>query len=168
MHTWDADSAEIGKSLDRITTGLEPTGENVSVLERLAGALPGIGQHGVRRIANELNAAAAPIFCERTREQTPFGAGGHKAKELREPRLWIGKAQPHLVGITASRPAFLDPFVCVLLGNDIHEVSLANVIRNEMAAGAETLRMAHRFHHSRRHIAAVEEGTPHHLPRIDR
>ena len=39
-----------------------------------------------------------------------------------EPRLGIGEAPPHLVGIAAGRPAFLDPLVGVLLRDDIHEL----------------------------------------------
>src|SRR4029450_4111380 len=68
MHARDADAAEVGKGLDRIATSLEPAREDVGVLESLAGALPGIGQHGMRCVADELDAAAAPILRERPRE----------------------------------------------------------------------------------------------------
>src|SRR6266508_1764570 len=72
MHARDADAAEIGKGLDRIAASLEPAREDVGVLESLAGALPGIGQHGVRCVADELYATAAPILRQRPREEAPF------------------------------------------------------------------------------------------------
>ena len=62
MHARDADAAEIDKGFDRVGASTEPAPEDVGVLERLAGALPGIGQHGVRRVADELDAAAAPVL----------------------------------------------------------------------------------------------------------
>ena len=168
VHARDADAAEIGKGLDRIAASLEPAREDVGVLERLAGALPGIGQHGVRCVADELDAAAAPILRERPREQAPFRALGHEAEQLLEARLGVGEAQPHLVGIAAGRPAFLDPFVGVLLGDDVHELPAADVIGEEMAAGPDPLDMAGRLEHLLGHIAAVQERTPYHLTGIGR
>ena len=165
MHARDADAAEIGKGLGRIAASFEPAREDVGVLESLAGALPGIGQHRVRGIADELDAAAAPILRERPREQAPFRALGHEAEQLLEARLGIGEAQPHLVGIAAGRPAFLDPFVGVLLGDDVHELPAADVIGEEMAARPDPLDVAGRLEHLLRHIAAVEQRTPHHLAR---
>jgi hypothetical protein len=38
----------------------------------LAGALSGIGQHSMRSVADELDAAAAPILRQRPREQALF------------------------------------------------------------------------------------------------
>src|SRR5262245_52448618 len=101
MHARDADAAKIGKGLDRVAARLEPARKDVGVLERLAGALAGIGQHGMRRVADELDAPATPILRQRPREQAPFRARGHEAEKLLEARLGVGEAQPHLVRIAA-------------------------------------------------------------------
>src|SRR5262245_37212700 len=71
VHARDADAAEIRKGLDWIAAGLEPAAHDVGILERLAGALPGIGQHGMRCIADELYPTAAPILREGPREEAP-------------------------------------------------------------------------------------------------
>src|SRR4029079_9599699 len=112
--------------------------------------------------------AAAPVLRERPREEAPFRALGHDAEQLLEPWLGVGEAQPHLVGIAAGRPAFLDPFAGVLLGDDIHELPAADVIGEEMAPGPDPLDMAGRLEHLLRHIAAVLERTPYHLSGIGR
>ena len=119
--------------------GVEPAREDVGVLERLAGALPGIRQHRVRRVADELDAAAAPVLRERPREQAPFRALGDEAEQLLQPRLGVGKAQPHLVGIAAGRPAFLDPFVGVFLGDDVHELLCRGCNRREDGSRARPI-----------------------------
>ena len=72
MHARNADAAEIGEGLGRIAAGLKPAREDIGILESLAGALPGIGQHGMRRVADELNVTAAPILREGPREEAPF------------------------------------------------------------------------------------------------
>src|SRR5262249_48844049 len=72
MHARDADATEIAEGFERIAARLEPAREDVGVLEGLAGALPGIGQHGMRRVADELDAAAPPVLRQRPREQAPF------------------------------------------------------------------------------------------------
>src|SRR5262249_29416718 len=72
MHAWDANAAEISEGLARIGASLEPARENVGILESLACALPCVGQHGVRCVADELDATAAPILRERPREEPPF------------------------------------------------------------------------------------------------
>src|ERR1700731_4061244 len=168
MHARDADAAEIGKRLDRIAASLEPARENVSVLERLAGALPSIGQHRVRCVPNELDATAAPILREWPREEPPLRALGHEAQQLREPWLGVGEAQSHLLGIAAGRPAFLDPFVRILLRDDIHEFPLADVIGDEMATWPDPLGMARWLEHFRRHIVGVQKGAPYHLTGVGR
>jgi hypothetical protein len=83
VHARDPDAAKIDKGVDRIAASLKPAREDVGVLERLAGALPGIGQHGVRGVADELDATAAPVLREGPREQAPFRAFAHQAQELR-------------------------------------------------------------------------------------
>src|SRR5262245_11699591 len=168
VHARDPDAAKIAERLDRIAASLEPARENVGVLERLAGALPGIGQHGVGGVADELDAAAAPVLRKGPREQAPFRAFGDQAQKLRQARLGVREAQPHLVGIAARRPAFLDPFVRVLLGDDIHELLAADVIGEEMATRPDPLDMTRRLEHLLRHIAAVEQHTPYHLAGIGR
>ena len=80
VNAWDANAAEIGECLDRIGAGLEPAAEDVGILESLAGALPCVGQHGMRGVADKLNAAAAPIARQWPREQAPFRAFGHDAQ----------------------------------------------------------------------------------------
>src|SRR5438128_5684049 len=72
MHARDADAAEIGKGLDRIAASLEPARQDVAVLESLASALSGIRQHGMRCVADELYATAAPILREGPREEAPL------------------------------------------------------------------------------------------------
>src|SRR5262249_47196662 len=72
MHARDADAAEMRKGLDRIAARLEPTRQDVGVLERLAGALTGIRQHRMRGVADELDATAAPILRQRPRKEAPF------------------------------------------------------------------------------------------------
>jgi hypothetical protein len=120
----------------------------------------------MRRIADELDAAAAPILRQRPGEQAPFRALRHEAEKLRKAWLGIGEAQPHLVGIAAGRPAFLDPFPRVLLGDDIHELRAADVIRQQMASRPNPLDVPRRLEHVFRHIAAVQEHAPHHLAGI--
>src|SRR5436309_7865739 len=41
MHARDADAAEIGEGLGRISAGVEPAPEDIGILEGLAGALSG-------------------------------------------------------------------------------------------------------------------------------
>ncbi len=72
VHARNSDAAEIGEGLDPVAAGVEPAAKDVGVLERLAGALPGIGQHCVRGVADELDAAAAPVLRQWPREQPPF------------------------------------------------------------------------------------------------
>src|SRR5262249_61602701 len=80
----------------------------------------------------------------------------------------IRYAQPHLAGIAARRPAFVDPFLGVLLGDDIYELLAADVISEEMATRSDPLDMAGGLEHLFRHVAAVEERTPNHLTGIGR
>jgi hypothetical protein len=57
---------------DWIAASLEPARDDVSVLESLTGALPGVRQHCMRCVADELYATAAPILSEGSREKAPF------------------------------------------------------------------------------------------------
>src|SRR5215475_7029004 len=68
MHARAADAAKTGERFGGIAARLEPAREAVGVVESLAGTLPGIGQHGMRCVADELDAAATPILRERARE----------------------------------------------------------------------------------------------------
>src|SRR6185437_2339077 len=61
----NADAAELAEGLDRIALRIEPAREHVGILKRHARALPRIRQHRMRRIADELDAATAPIIGER-------------------------------------------------------------------------------------------------------
>ena len=83
-----------------------------------------------------------------------------------EPRLGIGKAAPHLVGIAVGGPAFRDPFVGVLLRDDVHHLGAANVIGDEMAAGPDPLDVPVGLQHIGRHVAALQQRAPHHLAGI--
>ena len=110
-----------------------------------------------------------PQFSVSGRVNSPhFEHSVTQAQQLREARLGIGEARAHLVGIAAGRPAFLDPFIRVLLGDDIHEPLGADVIGEEMATRPDPLDMAGRREHLLRHVAAVEERAPYHLARIAR
>src|SRR5690242_5603869 len=162
----NTDPAEIRERFDRIAAGFEPARQDIGVLEGLAGALTGVRQHGMRRVADELDAAAAPILRQRPREQSPFRAFGYEAEELFEPRFRVRKAQAHLVGVAAGRPAFLDPLVGILLRDDVHELVAADVIGQQMTAGADPLDVSGRLQHLPRNIAAVQERAPDHLPRV--
>src|ERR1700722_18140640 len=83
-------------------------------------------------------------------------------------RFGIWKTRAHLVGIATRRPAFIDPFVGVLLGNNVHELLGADVIGNEMPARSDPLDMAGRLKDIRRNIVAVEQSAPDHLAGIGR
>src|SRR5215469_12747018 len=81
VYARDAHAAKMSKRFRWIAAGIEPAGEDIRVLEPLAGALAGVGQHGMRRIANELNAATAPVLRQGTGEQAPFRALGDDAQK---------------------------------------------------------------------------------------
>ncbi len=66
----------------------------------------------------------------------------------------------------SSRPALRDPFVGILLRDDVHELLAADVIRQQMTTGAHPLDMSGRLEHLARNIASLQERAPDHLPRI--
>ena len=80
----------------------------------------------------------------------------------------FGKLSAHLVGIAAGRPAFLDPFLGILLRDDVHEFFAADVIRQQVTTGTDPLDMSGRLKHIVRNVAAIEQRAPHHLPGIGR
>ena len=83
-----------------------------------------------------------------------------------EPRLRVRKARAHVIGVAASRPVLLDPFVGILLRDDVHELLAADAICQKMTTGAHPLDMSGRLQHVARNIAAVQQRAPDHLPRI--
>src|SRR5262245_9339325 len=66
------------------------------------------------------------------------------------------------------RPAFLDPLVGVLLGDDVDELPLADLVGDEVATRPDPLGVACRLEHVLRHVAALQQRAPHHLTRISR
>ena len=78
------------------------------------------------------------------------------------------EASPHLLGIAADRPAFLNPCVRVLLRDDVHELAAADIVGNEMTTGADPLRMAVRLQCFAWHVFGFEKRAPYHLTRIGR
>ena len=66
-------------------------------------------------------------------------------------------AHPHLVGIAAGRPTFLDPLVGVLLGDDVHQLALPDFIGEQMATWSDPLGMTRRVQDLLRHIAGVQQ-----------
>ena len=64
------------------------------------------------------------------------------------------------------RPAFLDPLVRILLGDNIHEPSASDIIGDEMTARPDPLSVAIGLEHLRRHFVRIEKRPPDHLTRV--
>src|ERR1700745_127632 len=111
-----------------------------------------------------------PQFCVSGRVNRPhFEHSVTRLKSFSRRGSGVGKVKRRAsgsAGIATARPAFLHPFVRVLLGDDVPELLAADVIGEEMATRPDPLDMARRREHLLRQILAVRERTPYHLTRI--
>ena len=146
--------------------GVKPARENVGILERLAAPCPALGS---------IACAASPMSWMRPRPQLSvrgrvnrphFEHSRHDIEQRLEPRLGIGKARAHFLDIAGHRPAFLDPFLGIFLGDDVHYLAAAKVIGEEVPAGSEPLDVARRLEYVGGQVAALQERAPHHLAGI--